>query len=142
MQEWKCEDDVADETVISVEARMGQARSSQQLCGKRPRSVSPETVRQGYEDTFTWGSRYLKRLRGLQTTKDFDAHSNFEKNLQKGIVLTTDYSGMGCAELAGKMLEVSAKLEGMSIGEGIACYRCSDIDEDPGEVVRRARNLF
>ena len=44
--------------------------------------------------------------------------------------MTTDYSGMGCAELAGKMLEASAMMEGMSVGEGITCYRSSDIDED------------
>ena len=100
---------------------------------KRVRSPSPKPLSPGatsYADTFAWGSRYLKRLETLETSEDFRATKNVEKNLQRGVIITTDYSGMGCAELAAKMLSTSVQEHGLDLGQGITCFRCADIDED------------
>ena len=130
MQAGELEDDVAAETLFSVVPEQGVERRS----AKRARSPSPEEFPDGarnFEETFRWGSRFLKRLRQLDTSHDFSAEQTFQKNLQAGVIITSDYSGMGCAEMASKMLSVSAEEEGMSMGEGITCYRCADVDEDP-----------
>eukprot|EP00971_Amphidinium_carterae_P008542 168564-Amphidinium_carterae.2 len=103
---------------------MSSASSTAMAVRTRSRS-QPRQQRRAYEQSFEFASELLQTLveRRSQT-------SVFEAALPKNIVLITDYSGIGCAEMAlGLVSRAFAKRNaGVACGPCFSVYRSNDLN--------------
>ena len=80
------------------------------------------------EDILRWPEQFLTAITAYGTANGTSLVGHLVGNLQQGIVLTTSYSGKGCAETAAVMIsKVSQSLPDTDL-KGIVSYIFSDID--------------
>lgn len=97
-------------------------------CGDDPSAAASTLSKVGPEnllETFSWAERYVKRLAYARP----DMHANLKQLLSSGrpLALCTDYSGMGCAEMA--MTSIIESIMEEPVELPIKMYRASDISE-------------
>ena len=95
---------------------------------------------QTHEEMFMWPSTFLTQLRSWAGSADllFDRAIN---KFERGVQMSSSYSGLGTAELAMHWLKQGFRLRGFLFGpNSLQCLRASDVDESCRAVLEHMSN--